>query len=84
MACALLPMRLAADGCPGLSKPQGLQRAPLPVPTPRGKPLRAIPVSPGCLSGFLPEKRQRALGRARASQPQRAGLRTWILHIPVL
>lgn len=38
VACALLPTRLAAYGCPGLPEPQGLQRAPLPVPTPRGKP----------------------------------------------
>ena len=48
VACALLPTRLAAYGCPGSPKPHTMQRAPLLVPTPTGKP---VVWTLGCNSG---------------------------------
>lgn len=77
VACALLPTRLAAYGCPGSPSHTPCKELLSQCPHPQGSQLSghldAILGSPGCLSGFPLEKQHWALGRAQPSQPQRAG-----------
>lgn len=65
---------MAALACPSHTPcKELLSQCPHPQGSQLSRHLGAVPGSPGCFSGFPPEKWRQALGRAQASRPQRVG-----------